>query len=89
MSELVKKLPSLSKSAPLPYVVISYPAIAALFNDMAEYLGLPKLMRPYKYHPPEAYATYAGHRLGLYEHMEENERCKERTTTAGTRNIPS
>ena len=74
MSELVKKLLSLSKSDTLPYVVISYPAIAALYkediNDIAEYLGLPKLTGLYKYHPREAYAAYAGHGLGLCEHLE-------------------
>jgi hypothetical protein len=81
MSELVKKLLSLSKSTTLPYVVISYPGIAALYkediNDMAEYLGLPKLTGLYKYHPWEAYAAYAGHGLGLCEHLEDKDRCKD------------
>lgn len=81
MSELVKKLLSLSKSDTLPYVVISYPAIAALYkediNDIAEYLGLPKLTGLYKYHPREAYAAYAGHGLGLCEHLEGKDRCKD------------
>jgi hypothetical protein len=81
MSELVKKLLSLSKSAALPFVVISYPGIAALYkediNDVAEYLGLPKLTGLYKYHPWEAYAAYAGHGLGLCEHFEDKDRCKE------------
>lgn len=81
MSELVKTLLSLSKSATLPYVVISYPGIAALYkediNDMAEYLGLPKLTGLYKYHPWEAYAAYAGHGLGLCEHLEDKDRCKD------------
>lgn len=81
MSELVKKLLSLSKSATFPYVVISYPGIAALYkediNDMAEYIGLPKLTGLYECHPWEAYAAYAGHGLGLCEHPEDRDRCKD------------
>lgn len=54
MSNLVKRLLSMSKSATLPYVVISYPGIAALYkediNEMAEYLGLPKLTGLYQNH---------------------------------------
>lgn len=81
MSELVKKLLSLSKSATLPYVVISYPGIAAIYkediNDMAEYLALPKLTGLYRFHPWEAYAAYAGHGLGLCEHFENKDLCRD------------
>ncbi|KAJ5916682.1 hypothetical protein N7504_000697 [Penicillium tannophilum] len=81
MSKLVKKLLSLRKSAIRPYVVISYPGIAALYkediNDMAEHLSLPELTGLYRYHPWEAFAAYAGHGLGLCEHFEEKNRCKD------------
>ncbi|KGO52914.1 hypothetical protein PEX2_048130 [Penicillium expansum] len=81
MSQLVKKLLSLSKSATLPYVIISYPGMEALYEediyDMAEYLGLPKLTGIYEYYPQEAYAAYAGHGLGLCEHFKDKDRCKD------------
>ncbi|KAJ5782521.1 hypothetical protein N7457_004295 [Penicillium paradoxum] len=81
MSALVKKLLSLNNSASVPYVVISYPAIAALYkqdiNDMAECLGLPKLTGLYRDHPVEIYAAYVGHGLGVCEHIEDGDRYKE------------
>ncbi|KAJ5976549.1 hypothetical protein N7481_010256 [Penicillium waksmanii] len=81
ISELVKKLLALCESAFLPYVIISYPGITALYkediNDVAEYLSLPKLTGFYNVHPWEVYAAFAGHGLGLCEHSEDKDRCKD------------
>jgi hypothetical protein len=81
ISNLVKNLLSLTKSPTAPYVVISYPGIAALYkediNDVAEYLGLPKLTGFYNFHPSEIYASFAGHGLGLCEHFEAKDRCQD------------
>lgn len=81
ISTLVKSLLSLNKSPTAPYVVISYPGIAALYkediNDAAEYLGLPKLMGFYNYHPWEVYASFAGHGFGLCEHFEDKDKCQD------------
>ncbi|KAJ6010991.1 hypothetical protein N7451_002403 [Penicillium sp. IBT 35674x] len=44
---------------------------------MAKYLGLPKLTGLYHYHPWEVYAALAGHGLGLCEHFEDKDRCKD------------
>ncbi|CAI7648857.1 unnamed protein product [Penicillium manginii] len=81
ISNLVKNLLSLTKSPTTPYVVISYPGIAALYkediNDVAEYLGLPKLTGFYNFHPSEIYASFAGHGLGLCEHFEAKDRCQD------------
>lgn len=80
ISELVKKLLALNEPS-LPYVMISYPGIPALYKedivDTADYLGLQRLKGLYKYHPREVYAAYAGHRLGLCEHIDDKDRCKD------------
>lgn len=80
LSELVKELLALVPSPSRPYVVISYPGLTALYNedivDTAEYLGLRKLEGYYHYHPREIIAAYAGHGMGLCDHMENREQCK-------------
>ncbi|KAH8690208.1 hypothetical protein BGW36DRAFT_433160 [Talaromyces proteolyticus] len=80
LSELVKKLLALVPSSSLPYVVISYPSLIALYRedifDTAEYLSLRKLEGYYYYHPREIIAAYAGHGMGLCRNMQNEEQSK-------------
>jgi hypothetical protein len=95
MSGLVRKLLSLSKSTTLPYVVMSYPEIAAIYtediNDLAEYLGFPKLTGFYKCHPWEAYAAFAGQGLGMRELPEDKDigRDERKQLPVSWLNIPT
>lgn len=77
LSELVKKLLALVPSPSLPYVVISYPSLIALYSedisDTAEYLSLRGLE---EYYPREIIAAYAGHGMGLCRNIQNEEQSK-------------
>jgi hypothetical protein len=83
LSGLVKELLALAPSS-LPYTIISYPSIIALYNediaDTAEYLGLPKLQGYYNYHLREIVAAYAGHGMGLCRDFENKDQCKNESS---------
>jgi hypothetical protein len=79
LSKLVKGLLVLAPSS-LPYAVISYPGIIALYSkdifDTTEYLGLHKLRGYYNYHLREIVAAYAGHGMGLCRDVKNKGQCK-------------
>ncbi|QKX57198.1 uncharacterized protein TRUGW13939_04306 [Talaromyces rugulosus] len=83
LSELVKELLTLAPSS-LPYTIISYPGIIALYSediiDTAEYLGLRKLQGYYTYHLREIVAAYSGHGMGLCRHFENKDQCENESS---------